>query len=215
MDVLMEKELCILKRDIYIGEFENGKSNGKGTVYTNKDDFLSKDQMIASKIIESLFPIKMQIKGEIYRQTFIVGNCKIEITFIATKSIDFGHEQKEINDIEKVLQDLLPTMKFNKDEMKLDINMIENVKKFFKTIALQIGDGKIKYSIEGDSIIIIVEIGEHSLEIKISPNKGITSYSTKFESNIYINLKNFLNMCNDLPSIDIFSPTLNLPKLII
>ena len=63
-------------------------------------------------------------------------------------------------------------MVFGKDGTKLDVNIIENVKKIFTTIAIEIGDGKIKYSIEGNSIIITVEIGDYSLEIKITPNEG-------------------------------------------
>ena len=110
-------------------------------------------------------------------------------------------------------------MVFDKDGTKLDINIIENVKKIFNTIAIEIGNGKIKYLIEGDSIIITVEIGDYSLEIKITPIKGPLC-STNFENiTSYVGnakWKDFLIMSfNVLSSISIFSPKLNLTKLII
>ena len=160
----------------------------------NKDEDLSKIK--ATNIVKKLFGLNISITTEVFEKTFYQPLCKIKISYSISKSFKSSSfsEEKEIEVINGEFNEFEPKKIINKGGINLDL--IGNINTIFKTISLEIGNGKISFSVDGDTFIIEVEFDKHNLKIEITPNKTpLKSEMTKIEaatsSNKWKKLLNF------------------------
>ena len=174
----------------YEGEFKNDKFNGKGILYFKNQlkfegEFKDGEPILnienisvddarhhANNILNKLFGLKVKITAEIFEKTFFLPTCKLKVNYSFSKSLEaptFDGENK-IKVQDGRIKEFNPNIIFSKG--KIRIELIENINKTFNTIANEIKDGTIEFSVNGDTFIIDINFKEHNLILEITPYKA-------------------------------------------
>ena len=174
----------------YEGEFKNDKFNGKGILYFKNQlkfegEFKDGEPILnienisvddarhhANNILNKLFGLKVKITAEIFEKTFFLPTCKLKVNYSISTSLEaptFDGENK-IKVQDGRIKEFNPNIIFSKG--KIRIELIENINKTFNTIAIEIKDGTIEFSVNGDTFIIDINFKGHNLILEITPYKA-------------------------------------------
>jgi len=148
---------------------DNDKNSNESDNNINNNVNLSRTK--AKNIIDKLFGVKITIEAEIYEKTLYLPTCIIKIKYIESMSFSNSSSliENEITITNGKFDNFNPKTIIKNNEIGLEL--INNINKIFTIISIEIGNGTIKYSVKGDTLIIEVDYDNHNLIIEITPLK--------------------------------------------